>query len=1117
MVKRAGIMASLPGTTLWLIWITTFCLVTVSMTTAVGTNFALSDLRFTQDLYNASVPENSLGKTFVTPESKMGIYVPENVPIKISYQIVNAEGDLFKVEDNQVGDFVFLLLRTHSSSYGRLNREFRSEYQLHIKGIADSNGQTFETSTVVVVHISDINDLQPLFDHDTYDVTVAEDTPLHASIAKVSAYDGDEGINAQIYYSFAQRTNMFAIHPTSGEITLTRPLNYFLQKEYKVEIIAQDRGPVTIQSMNKRPAVLTVHVTQVNYFKPDISIKKLPNVIEPGQSEIVLAMVNVKDKDIGENGKIQSLQIVQGNQDGLIFIEQGDNEGDYRVVLRQSNQKSLPTPGFNVTLMAKDRGHPVLSTNESFYISIYDTRVTPKFSKPLFNVQIEEVSPVNTPVTFVSIRPTDSQFDVRYSIIDGNSQNLFKINQISGLISTSAPLDADKDRNIRLKVMVHDAVQKQYRKSDTCEVNVTIVDDNDNAPHFHITDNVSEIYIEENLNIGSSVFTIGAMDADTGENGKISYDLTNVQNVPFELDPFTGIIKTTALLDYETMRHLYKLNIRISDWGTPYSREDEMIFKINLQDTNDNAPQFEKVACTGYISKEAQIDSEILIVPAVDFDVNDIIHYHIVGGNELNCFRLDIDSARMSLNCSLKDISEAKLHVSVIANDGIHNSDAMDIEVDVVDRAETAKLGGDLVKIACQPTDVFKRLQSMVTLSHTNNEPTDFGIKKKPHTSSPNTRPTFNNSVPTELEVSESVAVGTILANFQAVDNDSGYNGTLVYVISSGDTDGSFKVDMYTGKLTVMSKLNREIRDQYKLVIQVSDLGIPSLSASVNISVKVLDENDNAPEFEQPVYTTIISEDVRINTTIAKVSATDKDFGKNAEVRYAIVSDTNHFSINSQTGLIVTNRPLDREQHPVYTVLVRASDIGENGVSLSSTATVLVELTDVNDIIPEFTPDLYSVRIREDLPVGSVVTVVTAADTDEGKNGEVSYQLVYGKDFFEIDSETGVIRIIKSLDYEVKQVHNISVRAQDGGIPPLISACLINIEVVDVNENLYPPVFESFYAHGYVNENEPVGTPVMMLKAEDPDGDGVSYSIRDGSGLGRFTIDENGKFKYFKS
>ena len=1100
----------LPGTawTKWLIWLTTFSIAKVAMATV--DTFALTSLHFTQDLYNVTIPENSLGKTFVTPASKMGIYIPENIPVKITYQIQNSKEDLFKVEDHLVGNFNFLLIRTHSGSYGRLNRELTSEYHLQIKAIAQSKGVSFEMTTNVIVYVSDVNDLQPLFDLDFYNVSVREDTQLHTSIARVSAYDGDEGINAQIYYSFVQRTNIFAIHPTSGVISLTRPLDFHLQKVYNIDMLAQDRGPVPVKPYRKRPTKLQINVLEVNYFPPDISIKKLPNLFEPGQEEIILAIVNVKDKDRGNNGKIGSVEIVKGSLGGAITLQKGEQDGEYRVTLKPS-QTSVPTPGFNVTLRAEDKGQPSLSAKETFYVSVFDTRTIPKFSKSVYNVTVEEIAPVNTPVTFVTSELSTNNFDVRYEIVEGNNDNLFKINQISGLVSTSAQINAEKVTNMKLKIIAYDAVNKHHANSDSCIVNISVIDNNDNAPEFDITDNVSEIYIQENLPVGSSIFKISAIDRDRNENGKISFSITNSRHVPFEIEPFTGVIKTTQLIDYETMRLTYKLNIRVSDWGTPYPRENEMIFTINLQDVNDNTPQFEKKDCSGYVSRDAPINTEIVIVAAIDFDVNDIIQYRIIGGNNDNCFALHRESARVFLNCSLREMPDEKRYLRIVAHDGIHESSPVDVEMTLVNSKQSPQLSNSLANIQCQKTDIFQKLQDLVIKSREANSQTNYGIPENSEVQQVNNAPEFNDTIPTNLDVSEGVAVGTVLAKVEAIDSDQGYNGKLVYVIKAGDIAGHFKIDMNTGKLTIMSKLDREIRDTYNLLIEVSDLGKPSLSANISIGIKVLDENDNAPKFEQEVYSVTISENINRNATVAQVSATDKDLGKNAKITYTIVSDTDHFAVNPRNGLIVVNKPLDRERHPVYTVLVRASDKGEDQISLSSTATVLVELTDINDVVPEFTPDVYSVRIREDLPLGAIVTVVTAADTDEGKNGEVQYQLVYGENFFEIDSSTGVIRIIKSLDYESQQVHNISVRAQDGGVPSLISVCFINIEVVDVNENLLAPVFENFFAYGYVSENEPVGTTVMFVKAYDPDGDGVTYSIRDGSGLGRFTIDSNGK------
>ena len=1107
-------MASLKKIQVWLIWVMTLTLLGSALGSETAQEQPSTVVHFTQDVYNATIPENCLGRTYVTPTTKMGIYIPDDSNLKISYEIVNSD-DLFKVEDYVVGDFSFLLIRTHSNSYGRLNREFRSEYRLKIEATAeDQNGTTSKTSSDLIIYVSDLNDLQPLFDHEFYNVSVREDTPLHASIARVSAYDGDAGINSEIYYSFMEKTNMFAVHPTTGIVTLTRPLNYFLQKLYTIDILAQDRGAQSALHARKRPAKLRVNVEQVNFFSPEISLKTLPIVIEPGQDEVLLALASVIDKDIGQNGKIKSLMVLEPDLRNIVIIDRDQQEGDFIIKLQQSSLSTDLYTGFNVTLVAEDMGNKPKTSTKSFHVTVLDINKIPKFTKKFYEASVEELVPINTPVTFVSIAETDHEFDVRFEITSGNDYGLFKINPKTGLISTNGYLDAENITSVSLKVTVHDLLRNRYSQSESAIVKIKIVDVNDNSPEFSIPDQISEIYIQENLPVGSSVFKISATDKDQGENGRISFSVANVKKVPFDIDPFTGVIKTTEYLDFETMKHTYKLILRISDWGTPFSRETEMIFKINFQDENDNIPEFEKSQCSGKVSKDAPISTELLTIPAIDFDMSDVITYGIQSGNDDECFHLDKDMAKLTLNCSGSDLGEVKRSLKIVAKDMVHVSQPVEIELLIVDPEQDSELRNDLVKIHCQDTDVLQRLQEMVTKASVTRAMSELAGFAVPAVALLNQHtPVFNSSVPASLEISEGTDVGTVLAEVEAADLDTGYNGMLVYVIKSGDDDGHFKVDTHTGGLIVMSELDREKADTFDLVIEVADLGTPSLSANVSIQITLIDENDHKPEFETDQYTATVSEDIKVNTTVTQVQASDKDLGENADIVYTIVSDTDHFRIDPKSGVITVNKALDREKYPLYEILVRASDKGSK-LSLSSTATVAVTVNDVNDVVPTFTPELYSVRIREDLPLGAVVTVVTAADTDAGANGEVSYHLVYGEDYFEIDSETGVIRIIKELDFEVQQVHNISVRAEDGGTPPLMSVCFINIEIVDVNENLLPPVFDNFFAYGYVNENEPVGTTVMIVTAHDPDGaeDSVTYSIRDGSGLGRFTIDANGRY-----
>lgn len=189
------------------------------------------DFRFTHSLYNVSISENSIGKTYVLPEERMGIKLASaDSDVDIKFRIVSGDREkFFKTEERTVGDFCFLLIRTRASNVDVLNRERKDRYVLEVRATSSQRDRrnrvvTLEADTTVVVTILDTNDLNPLFYPIEYETTVTEDTPLHRSILRVIAEDADLGRNGEIYYSFAEETDQFAVHPVSGVITLTRPL-----------------------------------------------------------------------------------------------------------------------------------------------------------------------------------------------------------------------------------------------------------------------------------------------------------------------------------------------------------------------------------------------------------------------------------------------------------------------------------------------------------------------------------------------------------------------------------------------------------------------------------------------------------------------------------------------------------------------------------------------------------------------------------------------------------------------------------------------------------------------------------------------------------------------------
>ncbi|KFB40622.1 cadherin [Anopheles sinensis] len=205
------------------------------------------NFHFAHAVYNVSIPENSVIKTYaVQPpnEDRMGIHVTPDLEVK--YKIVSGDKDkFFKAEERAVGDFVFLAIRLRTNNIV-LNREKGDSYRLEVKATGTrregKSRISLEADTVIDVRVLDANDLSPLFYPTEYSVAITEDTPLHKSILHVVAEDADLGLNGEIYYSILDETEQFAVHPTTGVITLTRPLRFTDRALHELTVVANDRG-----------------------------------------------------------------------------------------------------------------------------------------------------------------------------------------------------------------------------------------------------------------------------------------------------------------------------------------------------------------------------------------------------------------------------------------------------------------------------------------------------------------------------------------------------------------------------------------------------------------------------------------------------------------------------------------------------------------------------------------------------------------------------------------------------------------------------------------------------------------------------------------------------------
>ncbi|XP_047735556.1 fat-like cadherin-related tumor suppressor homolog, partial [Hyalella azteca] len=935
-----------------------------------------------------------------------------------------------------------------------------------------------------------------------YSVEVSEDTPIYSSIIKVHADDPDTDLNGKIYYRFREESSTFVIHPHLGIVTSTRTLNFHEKSVYNFTLMARDRGSEH-DGHWPAEAKLVITVQEVNVFEPQMKVSLLEEMSHKGHL-LLVAIVTVLDNDEGVSGLVDSLEIVDGDPERVFRIIPSEETNEFSLAaLGTIDWVSRPL-GYNLTLKATDRGTIArFSYKDIFVAPPKTTKQQPSLLKNQYEFNISEAAP---PGSFVGILgywiPGTSGEEV-YFLSEDNKVREFAVEPTSGTLTTVIPLDAETVSSYSFQVL---AKSKDQSGVQMTEIKIHVIDANDNTPMIVAPQGV--VQMNENLPANTWVVKVRAQDYDFGKNGAVSYSLANSENVPFKIDHFTGEVRSTKVLDYESGRRIWKLLVRASDWGEPFRRQTEKIITIHVQDVNDNRPQFERVDCSGYIDRSAPLGTEIMTLSAIDFDAGNIISYRILSGNNDRCFDVDSVKGVISLMCDLQDMEGNERFLNVTATDGQNFADSMNVRLQLI-HSRSAASHTPWVDLKCSDTFVTKTLSSLLAESAVNNEVQKYASKAAnlPLFSTNHHPPVFNNP-PKEVRVRENSEIGTIILTLEANDVDTGYDGYLAFAISSGNHQSVFRIDVDSGNLIIVGELDRESRDKYVLNLTVFDLGVPQKSSSHELVVIIVDENDNIPKFDKVAYSFFLPESVGNGTNVHQLRAVDPDSGRFGAITYSLITDTKDFWMNPSTGLLSVSGSLDYETIEEYELRVVATD----GGGLSSQAYIMVQVADVNDCAPQFFDSEYlTVKVSEDAPVGSLVILMYAYDSD---SSNLRYFIDEGSTTFSIDENSGAIRVAEPLDYELRLSYNISIRATDDGFQPLSTRTSLTIEVLDVNENIHAPTFGRDVAEVRVPESLPPHS--LLLAAPAVDGDinpldaAITYSILGQQSKGLFYIDQQG-------
>ncbi|XP_073668235.1 protocadherin gamma-A4-like isoform X7 [Paramisgurnus dabryanus] len=506
---------------------------------------------------------------------------------------------------------------------------------------------------------------------------------------------------------------------------------------------------------------------------------------------------------------------------------------------------------------------------------------------------------------------------------------------------------------------------------------------------------------------------------------------------------------------------------------------------VEIIDVNDNSPVFEKKHIRFEISESAAIGSSFALERAYDPDVElNSLQNYILTRNDYFVLKQNSnpDGSRyveMVLDKALDRERQPFLSLKLMAVDGGNpqRSGSVNIDVTVLDANDNA--------------------------------------------------PVFNQTV-YKASVMENAQKGTLLITVNATDADSGTNGQILYSFSDikEQFKDMFNIDGVTGEVTVLGDVDFEKDKRFEIRVKAKDQG--GLTSTSKLIIEVNDINDNAPAINVMSLSSPVSEDSPPSTTVAIIYVKDLDSGRNGQVACSIDKNI-PFSIKSSLSNyynLITDSFLDRETQSEYNITIIATDSGSP--ALTSSTTLRLKVSDVNDNAPVFEQKSYSAYVPENNPQGFSICSVTARDLDWNQNSRVSYFLEdahFGgtpiSSYVSINSENGLLHAVRSFDYEqIKQVDFV-VKAQDGGSPPLSSNVSVKIIIQDQNDNapqvLYPVQSGGSVVAEIVPRSADVGYLVTKVVAVDVDSGQnawLSYKLQKATDRALFEVGlQNGEIR----
>ena len=568
------------------------------------------------------------------------------------------------------------------------------------------------------------------------------------------------------------------------------------------------------------------------------------------------------------------------------------------------------------------------------------------------------------------------------------------------------------------------------------------------APAF--SQPVYEWTLRENAPTGSLFSEVGATSFDGSD---ITYTITDGNDdAIFYINPATGAVSLVITLDYETQR-THGLIIQAVDGA---NRQSSVLLLVQVLDVNDQVPLTPPSALL-QVAQNAPVGFPVGTLQCTD------------GDSSPNATMLNFTFVPASTLFSVDSYGVVRLE-GVLDDTPVH-----------------------VLPVTCYDLSMPEAVSTgVVTIQ------VDFVNQNAPE---------FNYTTYV-FSICEDVGVLSLVGTVQAFDRDVGSFGEITYTITSGNPDRFF-IEAGSGRIGVLTALDRENTDSYLLTVEATDGGLSAsdsvrMTGTTMVIIMVEDANDNAPTPDQSSYVQAITTNHTVRTPVLSVNCSDPDLGDSGHVTYSLNPDTEQFVIQADGTILLAREQSDQA---VYNFDVVCSDNGVPSLSVSALVTVLVDTVEFR--APVFDTETYNVTISEADPILSTILRVHATPSDS--TIQVVYSIVGGNDrnHFHVNPTTGDITIISRLDASQQQQYILTIQASNTGQSALSSLATVTITVTDIND--HAPSFQSAFYSAIIDESAGLLSPVIQVQCTDPDVDTqISYRISGGLTSPVFNITQEG-------